>query len=318
MNSIAKNIINKWKKYEKNQYNTLATFPDTLMIEVTNACNLSCTMCMNPKMKRKKGFISLVLVKKILDDAKKSGIKNIALYTTGESFLHSDIFEIISISKSYGFYTYITTNLLVLDIEKINKLLSTNIDSIKYSLDGLNKTEYESIRKKGNYEKLLKNMKLIKQKRDKNKSKTKLSIGVILTKQNISQKQRYIDTYGKYVDEIVFSLISNQSGHISSDEYKNLKPSEVDFPAEWKPCRQLWDRIIVTHDGKLVACCIDFESQLTYGDINNSYFLSEWNNQTMQTFREEHIEHKFNKMKLCQKCDSPYIQQSSVWEQING
>lgn len=248
---------------------------------------------------------------------KKNGIKNIALYTTGESFLHSDIFKIISLSKSYDFYTYITTNLVVLDSEKIDKLLLTKIDSIKYSLDGLNKKEYESIRKKGDYEKLLTNMRLIKQKRDALKFNTKLSIGIILTKNNIFKKQQYIDIYGKYVDEIIFSLISNQAGHITQNEYIKLKPSEIKIPNRWKPCRQLWDRIVVTYDGKLVACCIDFNANLQYGDFNNSDLLLEWNNKTMQAYREEHINHKFNTMKLCKHCDSPYIQQSLVWEKLN-
>ncbi len=316
--SIVSDVKSHWGDFENHKHDRVAALPDTIMLELTNSCNLACTMCMNPKMTRKKGFMSLELVEKILIEADTLGIRKIALYTTGESFLHSKIFDIILLCKKYNMYTYVTTNLLLLDSEKIVKLFNTGIDSVKYSIDGLNQDEYEKIRIGGKYNKVIENIKEMKILRDSMESKTKLSIGIILSQYNISKRENYIQTYGSYVDEIIFSLISNQSGHISKSEYKNLKPSEVNISTQWKPCRQLWDRIVVTYDGMLTACCIDFENTLSYSNLETSSLKESWNNLRMKTFRDEHTNHKFKEMSLCKTCDSPYIQQVSIWNKLNG
>ena len=74
--------------------------PNNIMIEVTNLCNLKCQMCYNQRMKRKKGFMLFSLFKKIVDQAVDLSIENMGLYTTGESFLHPEIFKFIKYCPS--------------------------------------------------------------------------------------------------------------------------------------------------------------------------------------------------------------------------
>jgi MoaA/NifB/PqqE/SkfB family radical SAM enzyme len=99
-----------------------AEYPKNIMIEVTNACNLKCTMCYHKHMKRKIGFMEEKLYRKIIKEAKELNIENVGLYTTGESFLHPKIFEFIRIAKEDGIkYVYITTNGQTLDKEDIKE-----------------------------------------------------------------------------------------------------------------------------------------------------------------------------------------------------
>lgn len=310
-------IVEAWRSFEGGEGRIEAPRPTTLMLEVTNACNLSCTMCMNPKMQRKLGRMSLELLERILGQAKGFGIERIALYTTGEPFMHPKIFDIIERVKSHGFYAYITTNLQLLDASRIERLLTSGIDSLKYSIDGINQQEYESIRLKGSYDKLMENIGLIKQRRDALGVNVKLMIGIILANYNYKEKGKYIERYGPYVDEIIFSLISNQAGHIDPTELAKLKPRDLVAMTDWKPCRQMWDRLVVTYDGKLVACCIDFEAQLEYGDLTRQTLDQAWNSPAMQRLRRAHLRRDLAAYPLCQGCDSPFIQQTEVFEQLN-
>jgi len=316
-NKTSKRILDNWDEYENDTYSLTPPLPETLMIEVTNACNLKCTMCRNPEMQRKTGRISFELLEKILVQAKDAGVRNIALYTTGEPLMHPRIYEIIERVKAAGFYAYLTTNALLLDEERIQRLLSTGIDSIKYSLDGLNKQEYESIRIQGDYDKLMEILSLLKNQRDRTAPDVKLLMGVILAKYNIRDKEKYIQRYGDMVDEIIFSLISNQAGFISSDNYAEIKPDEIRVSTEFKACRQLWDRLVVTYDGKLVACCIDFEAELEYGDLSRQSLAEAWNSEQMLRLRRAHKERDLAGYPLCHGCDSPYIQQVEVFKQLN-
>ena len=304
-------VRESWIRYEQEELQIVSKTPDILMLEVTNSCNLSCVMCKNPKMKRAKGFVSLELVEKVAQDAHEIEIKKIALYTTGESLLHPKIIDIVKIFKRYGFYVYITTNLTLFDKKvSIEEFLKSGVDSIKYSIDGLNKQEYEAIRINGSYDVVMENMKRIKKVRDSLSLNVKLLMGIILYKNTQTLKEQYRTVYGSYVDDILFSTISNQGGHLKNVQYAtNLQ--------DFKPCRQLWDRIVVAYDGKLSTCCIDFDSDLIYADLKYESLESAWNNKKMQSFRKSHLEHDFSNMSLCKGCDSPYIQQTSILEELN-
>ncbi len=310
-------IVDAWSRIEGDEYPLHAPLPETLMIETTNACNLACSMCMNPKMQRKLGRISLQTLDLILDQAGSAGIQRIALYTTGEPLMHKKIFELIDRVKSAGFYTYITTNALLLDDESIERLLTCGLDSIKYSVDGLNKQEYEAIRIKGDYEQLMGILVRVKQRRDALGVRVKLLLGIILAEYNYQDKQKYLEHYGPYVDEIIFSLISNQTGHIGPEEFALIRPSGLKVSTDWRPCRQLWDRLVVTYDGKLVACCIDFEAELQYADLREQALEQAWNSAAMQALRRAHLSGRLKDYPLCQGCDSPYIQQSEVFKLLN-
>lgn len=316
-NKTKQKIIESWGGHETQSHPTFAPLPNTLMIEVTNACNLKCTMCKNPEMQRKKGRISLDLLDDLLRQAKDIGIDKVALYTTGEPFMHPEIFEIIKRVAELGFYTYITTNALLLDEERINRLLNSGVASVKYSLDGLDKKEYESIRIKGDYDKVINNIKIMKRERDGQGLKVKLIMGIILAKYNYMDKQKYIDRYAELVDEIIFSMISNQAGFIGSKDYVELAPDDLKVNTNWRPCRQLWDRMVVAYDGSLVGCCIDFEADLVYGDVKSQPLMEAWNSPSMQSLRAAHKLNDLSDYPLCQGCDSPYLQQIEVFKKIN-
>ena len=76
-----------------------AQYPKTIMFEVTNVCNLRCKMCYHKNMEGKVGFMSEELFRKAISEAKEFGVENVALYTTGEAFLHPLIFYFIKIAK---------------------------------------------------------------------------------------------------------------------------------------------------------------------------------------------------------------------------
>src|SRR3989344_627168 len=145
----------KMSKVDKN-HPLEVKIPNNIMIEVTNLCNLKCQMCYNQRMKRKKGFMPFSLFKKIVDQAVDLSIENMGLYTTGESFLHPEIFKFIKYAKQTGIkYVYITTNGQALDDEKIKKIFASGLDSIKFSIDAGNKKQYESLKIGASWDKLV-------------------------------------------------------------------------------------------------------------------------------------------------------------------
>lgn len=292
------------------EYPLEVKIPNNIMVEVTNICNLRCKMCYNQHMKRKKGFMSFSLFKNIVNQAYELDIENMGLYTTGESFLHPQIFEFIKYAKDKGIkYVYITTNGQALDGEKINKIFESGLDSIKFSIDAGNKEKYEEFKINASWDKLIDTIVKIRKIRDNKKSNLRIFASFIVMKDNFKDLIEYRNIFSNLIDETMFTLIGNQGTqvnvnnfypkHIISSIQKYILPKE-----EWHPCNLLWNRFIVTYEGYLTICCIDFENKLIYGDLNKESLKTCWNNAKMKQYREIHKLKQFEKLPLCFNCDA--------------
>ena len=59
------------------------------------------------------------------------------------------------------------------------------------------------------------------------------------------------------------------------------------------PCGMLWDRMHLSSEGYLTACCEDYENDLVYEKFDNKKTIfSQFNNKYMQDLREKHLEGK--------------------------
>lgn len=284
--------------------------PNNIMIEATNLCNLRCKMCYNKQMKRNKGFMSFSLFKKIVDQAAHLNIENMGLYTTGESFLHPKIFEFIKYAKQKGIkYVYITTNGQTLNDEKIKKIFESGLDSIKFSIDAGNKEKYESLKIGASWDKLVETIKNIRIIRDDMRSNFRIFASFIIMHDNFNDLIQYKKTFGNLVDETIFTLVGNQGSQVNaSDLYPKDIVSKIQnliLPKKsWHPCNLLWNRFIVTYEGYLTICCIDFENKLIYGDLNKESLKTCWNNKEIKRLREIHKLKRFEKLPMCFNCDA--------------
>lgn len=308
-------ILNKLIECSKadRNYPIIAEYPNNLMIELTNACNLRCEMCYHRKMKRKPGFMSKELFTSIIKQAKELNIQNIGFYTTGEAFLHPQIFDFIKIAKDNGIeYVYITTNGQALNKKEIQKILDSGLDSIKFSIDAASKSVYEKTRIGGKWEKLVENIQSLRELRDVTKSSLRIFGSFVITKDNYKDLIKYNSVFKNLIDETIFSFVHNQGGQ-QIDEFDLMFPTAINenldkvfLPKEKRhPCGLLWNRFITTFDGKLTICCIDFEAKLIYGDLNKRKLKECWNNKQIQSFRKIHKQGKFEFLPMCNKCDVP-------------
>lgn len=316
--TLHKNIVADWEAVDRVINSEIAPVPKILMLELTNACNLSCAMCYNRKMKRKRGFMSLEMAERILDEAKQIGIERVALYSTGESLLHKQFIQIVELCKERKLYTYLTSNGLLLTMDKCYQICNSGLDSFKFSIDGSSKDEYEKIRVPGSYEDLLNSVKNLRSIRDELQSAMRISAGSVLMNINEENIEKFKTTYGPYVDSILFSFLTNQGGQ-AGEEYEHSKRNEQEEARRnAKPCRQLWDRMIVSYDGNISACCVDFEMQLVYSGFKNCGLEAAWNNKEIVNLRKAHLRGELSSVPLCSNCNSPHYQHIEILEKINS
>lgn len=130
--------------------------------EITGRCNLHCKHCfasVSPVLKLNDRELTTMEAFRIIDQFDTIPIAKVML-TGGEVFVRNDIESIIKAIRQKGkdIVIDITTNALLLDDNRINKLKELNVDELSISLDGP-KEVYRSVRgANADYDRLIDNI----------------------------------------------------------------------------------------------------------------------------------------------------------------
>jgi radical SAM protein with 4Fe4S-binding SPASM domain len=143
-----------------------AFVPQSLTMELTFRCNLSCQMCPldlprlmhdgdhKPFVKeRRAAELTSEEVHRVIEDVAAFGVKNLTL-TGGEVFLRHDALEIIEHVKRTPMKLCVNTNGWYIRPEQADRLVELKVDSMSVSIDGPDATHDEIRRGKGSFKRL--------------------------------------------------------------------------------------------------------------------------------------------------------------------
>jgi len=135
-----------------------------IFLEPTVLCNLSCfkAVCNHESgiiKTRKRNKFPLDEFKSVIDEVGENLIR-LDFFNYGDPFVHPQAVEMIEyIKQSYpSVYLYTTTNGLLLDDEKIKRIVNSGLDEFTFSVDGPDQETYVRYRQLGDFEKVLRIM----------------------------------------------------------------------------------------------------------------------------------------------------------------
>ena len=120
--------------------------PERITVELTNRCNLNCTMCPRHYMTYAQGFMAPSLFKKIIDEMSTLGITTLVPFFRGEALLHPEFAPLMASAKDRGLTIQLATNGSILSRELAEKLVAMGLDFVSFSLDTLDLQAYRSQR----------------------------------------------------------------------------------------------------------------------------------------------------------------------------
>ncbi|MCX6802972.1 MAG: radical SAM protein [Candidatus Diapherotrites archaeon] len=299
------NRLNIWNSFKnKNAY--VSGYPIDVKIETTNICNLNCVMCPNSVMKRKKGFIDLNLVKKIVSEVKPYA-ENISLHFMGEPLLHPNLFEIIKECKKANINTIFSTNARLMTKKLSKGILSSGLDLIIMNLDGTNKETYETIRRNSDFEKTKANIMNLLKTKIKYKKKTPLTVvQAVQLKKNEKEMNSFKNMWEKIgVDGLKVRIAHTWSGSVDIETKKETRPKVANLP-----CFDIWAKIVITWNGNVVPCCNDFDAQNVFGNINKQTISEVWNCDKFVDFRKKLLTKGHYNIPICKDCYPKEIKNS--------
>jgi len=322
-------IINKIKHfYFKAIKSTRVAYPSTIMLELTNQCNLACTICPREYDYGKamdKGQMSVESAKKMIDELWPY-LDSIGLTGMGETFLYNEIEQIVDYikKKNKGIIISVSTNAVLPNfIEKVSKIVG-KVDTIQISIDGLDDV-YERIRKNASFQELDSNLRLLA--KITSNTNTDIMLNMVVTKENYSHMPslvKYTEEIGiKYIDFTLLNLASvtnidrsyydfYQSSDFSDvlselDDTINKTPSvlvtERNFKTDnnFQKCPYPWTHFYICWNGYITPCCAKpFPKELNFGNVFNTKVINVLNDTSYKRFRS--LWYKNITPDFCDKC----------------
>lgn len=246
--------------------------------------------------------MDVALFKEIAAQGQALGIADISLHTIGEPLMHPRIIDIIEIAKEAGLRTLLSTNALLLDKQMSQAIISSGLDIIRYSVEGVDKDSYERVRGGSDFERIISNLSYFKKTRDNRGHRPHIAINSVMMKSLLGTAADFYGLWGEFADEICFTYIGNFN-QILHDGIRNEFLNNEN-PLKRKPCYMLWETLIVQWDGKVTACCMDFENELIVGDIKKNTLWEIWHGDSYNKLRQYHLRRQFEAIPLCKRCDA--------------
>jgi radical SAM protein with 4Fe4S-binding SPASM domain len=247
--------------------------------EVTNACNLSCTICpVNQGMRRPRARQDLATFVRFLE--RNPGLEFVLLFQWGEPLLVRDLPGMIAAATERGVKTMITTNGTLLDEAWCRNLLDAGLARLTLSVDGDPET-HRKIRGVA-LEPLRHNLLRLKRLRDERKSPLAIDVSMVV---NGLTEARWAEVKRSW---------SGVADRIQAIPQFMVK-------ARRHPCREPnRGSLVVLADGRVTVCCADPEGDAVVGHIDEAPLAEILNNGKMRAFRRAHFRRHFPA--LCRDC----------------
>ena len=289
-----------------------ASLPYDIIIDPCNICMLKCPLCPTGQQdpSREKTIMKFDLFKKVIDEIGEY-IIFVNFTNWGEPLLNKNLYRMITYCKKVKHIPLVRfdTNLTVkLTDNEWEKLLTSGLDVLTASIDGLTQEVYEKYRRGGDINIVLNNLeKLISKKKQLKLSNPFIIWQFLVFKHNMFQIPEVI----KFAKEIGVDAIKIASARVSTgiDIFTPLKVSfelSKDYLPEpgsyWslyskdlkkksfkKNCDWLWKRIVINPDGSVSPCCAYYPQRYDFGTIRD------------KTIKELYNSSKYKKARLCVK-----------------
>lgn len=298
-----------WVENAENQY--VSEWPLLVDIETSSICNLKCPMCytITEEFKEKvcAKLMSDELFYKIIDEI-SGKVYAVRLSLRGEPTLHPQLTKFIKYAKEKGIMevSFLTNGSHLTD-DFIRELISAGVDWITVSIDGLGK-EYENIRKPLLFEDIYQKIKRFKEVKDEmqvHKPVIKVQGIWPSIKNNVEE---YYNLFVPLTDAVAFNPLI--------DYLDNDKDIVYD---ESFSCPQLYQRIIVAADGKVLMCSNDEENGNVIGDLNQENLYDIWHGEKLEKIRNiMKVQGGFKNISVCRKCYLPRETEENEKAYVNG
>lgn len=298
--------------------------PHKFFIDTVNACNLRCPLCPTglKALGRDTSKMSFEHFRTIVDQIAKYAYV-MELYNWGEPFLHPQIFDMVSYAHKRKICTRISSNMNVFNKDMARKAVESGLDRLMVSVDGSTQEVYEKYRRRGKLEKVVNNVRLLIEAKQRLGSRYPFVLFRMLTNRHNEHQFKELAHIAKELGVDALTTAPLMIDVNSQEQVKEWLPtdesqSRYDYSDEKLEntvhCGEyLWSMMIINSDGAVSPCCWIHQKKHDFENALEKSVKSIWNGEDYVSARRvfspwQRWEPKAGpKENICTKCrGQPY------------
>lgn len=271
-------------------------FPKKFAVEICADCNLACSMCYHPTMKRAKGKLPLPLWRRMADQIATVAPRTECWFSfCGEPLLEPQLlFEVLRYGKSVGLLSLnVNTNGMLLTRDVADELLDSGVDLVVIGIDGFSKEVFEGVRCKASRDVVYQNTEYLLAARRARGSGPDIQVQFIEMDVNQHELEEF-KTY--WLGRGAILKIRRQLSWGGKFETSLCVPPEDRIPCPWA--------ITMMHvfwDGRVPRCPGDMEGEEGVGNAWDEPLSDLWGH--LGVYRDLHLSRRFDDLPdRCQTC----------------
>jgi MoaA/NifB/PqqE/SkfB family radical SAM enzyme len=208
----------------------------------------------------------------------------------GEPFMNKDIYRMIRYAREKGLKVITSTNGHFLSSEEdIDSLIGSGLDAIIFAMDGADRETYEKFRRRGDFDKMLDNLRLlVKRRMEKGAGSPAINLRMVVTKENEDQISRMrefaasvgvdmlsLKTLGSHDDETLWNESIPRNYEYRRYEYDDAGEAI----RKRNTCKRMWHHPFIYCDGTVALCCYHLAGEVPVGNAfasNGDGFSKVW------------------------------------------
>jgi MoaA/NifB/PqqE/SkfB family radical SAM enzyme len=282
------------------------TVPRSVGLELTNACNLRCPYCsaQTNAVKGKTGFMSDRTFSRLLSHLRQFRLHMLRVVGGGEPTLHPRYAEFATRLRGSANIVSLTTNGQLFSERNVSQTVCA-FDIVEISVDGKEAKEYEQNRVGGSYQKLLRNIDLLRSAAARHRSRMLLHIRIMFKPRDRERVKELRGFWQRYGDAVSVQPLIERAGMVTDLYRAEAKPifRQCEYPFKamgisWNgdvPLCSVVEEVLRTSDGGLVL-----------GNVNKEPLLKIWRGDLLRQYRKAHRNGCPSKAPCCGNCPEPW------------
>ncbi len=343
---VGGSILDSWRAGE-----TARTLPSAVGIDISDACNIACTVCSREIAwdKRRHPFLSLESFRHLYDQIRPAYL---SLSGYGETTLNKYLPEMVAHAAAQGSRVGLITNGTLLDTTRAQALLEAGLAKLKVSIDAADPEVYALHRAGADLEVVLGNVERMMGMRDAQRRPGPLvELQLVIFRENVDQVRKLIDlcharlpgvqpnflvmfTYGEQAgftekalpmkDPAVLAELDAARALATKYGFRrtlgSLDSAVIQLTRDLSsaPCFVPWYSCLISTDGDVYACCHHTIRGIKLGNALELPFADIWNGASMQAFRRSLKENRCadNVCATCRYEDGPMARAFGVVDKV--
>ncbi|MCG6870719.1 MAG: radical SAM protein [Gammaproteobacteria bacterium] len=255
-------------------------------LELTWVCNATCTFCPRDELARHARFLDMRVVRRMASELRGA---RIYLSGIGESILHPNIEEIVSLFAASDCEVYLNSNGTSLTADGIRSLVSAGLAGLHVSLNAATSETRNKVMGLNDLDQVRETLEEIFLLRNRS-THFVIKVSMVICRDNSHEVESFVDFWLETpVDSIMLHPLNERAGLLEEGQkamdvrrwqqrYEPHLRVEFDVVGEAQPeqevCNVAAKLDFVTSDGDLLLCAMDHRGDYRFGNLAQTGFAA--------------------------------------------